>query len=145
MNIKTPPIGAEIVTGNMTRVVQIGQLISIRRDSLTAIMTEGTTEEMTEGIILGAGILMSKIEGRLKTEREGLSMTDENSERKESTIHTRKFSAERKRVDLQGEVGLQKSQVAIPEKKNHIQMIDMLEKVRKPKSWPRCRMRNVEQ
>jgi hypothetical protein len=75
-------------------------------------MIEGTTE----GIRPGAGILMTEIEGQLKTEREGLSMKDETSELKESTILSQRVTIEIKEADLQGEVGLQKPPVAMPEK-----------------------------
>jgi hypothetical protein len=117
MIIKTRRTEVGIVTGNTTKVVQIGKMINISRGSQTTIMIEGTTE----GIRPGAGILMTEIEGRLKTEREGLSMKDETSELKESTIHSQRVTIEKKEADLQGEVDLQKPPVAMPEKIKHKQ------------------------
>jgi 2,3-bisphosphoglycerate-independent phosphoglycerate mutase len=67
-NTKVLPTGVAIVIESKTEVGQIGQLTSTSQGRLTVIMTEA----MIEGINLEVGIPMTEIEGRLRTEKEGL-------------------------------------------------------------------------
>ena len=135
MNIKALPTEAEKTTETMTKVVQIDQLISIHRDNKKATMKEETTEVIS----LEVGILKTETEDQWKTEKEDLSMTDGTTERieKGSTFHRqRSFIEERKEVDPQGEVGRQKTPVAIPEMIKHTKMIGLPVKERQQKTWP---------
>lgn len=67
-NTKVLPTGVAIVIESKTEAGQIGLLTSTSQGRLTVIMKEA----MKEGINLEVGIPMTEIEGRLRTEKEGL-------------------------------------------------------------------------